>query len=157
MFGMTVNAMELPEGIQKTEGEVVNTIVSVTETTEAFEKADTNSAVVATLEKDKQVLFMLKMDNDWCQIMDVGQTMYVKSKYIQEIASNEALSKEMEELEAVRASEAAQDVAARKKALHNRIMGIVIALLIAGVFTAGIVAVIRSDDEEEMQKENREL
>lgn len=44
-----------------------------------------------------------------------------------------------------------QDIAARKKALQSRRIGIVIALLIAGIFIAGIVAVIRSGEEDNNQ------
>lgn len=152
LLGTTVSAMELPEGLEEVEGEVVNTFAYLTETADAYERPDTNSAVVATLEKEKQVLLMLNMNNDWCQIIDAGQTMYIQAQYI-EVMVNEELSKEMEELEAVRASEATKDVVVRKQLRQNRIMGIVIAVLIAGIFIAGIVAVIRSDSGEESQEE----
>lgn len=152
LLGMTVSAMELPEGMEEVDGEVVNTFAYLTETADAYERPDTGSAVVATLEKEKQVLLMLKMNNDWCQIIDAGQTMYIQAQYI-EVVVNEELSKEMEELEAVRESEATKDVVVRKQLRQNRIMGIVIAVLIAAIFIAGIVAVIRSDSGEESQEE----
>lgn len=85
LWGTTVYAgpMELPKELSETAGEAVNTVIYVTHTTEGYEKADTSSTVVSTLEKGQKVLMMNKIDDDWCQIMNEGKSMYIQRKYIE--------------------------------------------------------------------------
>lgn len=141
--------MEPPEGANGAAAEAAGVFVYVTQETQGYEKADTGSGVVAALAKDKKLLMVQKVDDEWRQVVDAGQTMYVQAKYLREAPADEELAREMQELEVKRAEEVEKDIEARRRAAQGRMWGIGIAVLIGGVFLAGIVAAVRAKEDGE--------
>lgn len=141
------SSMKLPEGMNESGG-VTASIVYLKEAANCYEKADMGSKIVANLEKGRQMLKVAEVDDEWCQVITDGQKMYVQTKYIGEAMEESELAEEMQQLKTMRAAEAENDVRTRKKVMRDRMTGILIAVLIAGIFIAGIVNVVRSGDKE---------
>lgn len=129
-------------------GESINTFVYAIEDTKGYEKPDAESQVKLEIKKDKKVLMVLKLDEKWGQILDKGNTVYVELRYFSESFADKAISEEINELEQIHILEAEQDIAVRKRERSSRIWGGIIIFLIAGVFIAGIIAVLHSKDRE---------
>lgn len=140
--------MDLPEELEQLEAGGTGQLVYLTETTNGYEEADESSNVIEKLEKDSRLVMVRQIDEEWCEVINAGRIMYIQLKYIKEVRADESLQQEMVQLEQARVMQAVQDVQARKKILRGRIWGCVIALLIAGIFAVGIVAAVRSRNEE---------
>lgn len=139
------SSMDLPDGLDEVEGEAVSVLMQVTEATCGYESMDTDSKVLAELGAGKELMMVLKIDDEWCQVMDAGQAMYVQLKFLSGAPENERLVRELQELEKARAAEAEQDIHIRKKVFRGRVMGAILIIIIAGIFGIGIVTVLKKD------------
>lgn len=143
--------VELEEGITPVSG-----LMQTNKYTQGYERPDTQSTIVTEIAKGQSVMVSGMTEDGWFQVVYQGKRMYVEKDYLEEDAGSEALQNEMSELEKLRASEAVHDIQTRKEILRGRIWGAVIMSLIAGIFIVGIIAVIRSDKEDEEKEADKE-
>lgn len=134
-----------------------NYTMSIVETVNALAEPKEGAAVVKELKEGDTVVVTEKVSEEWSQILLDGKAAYVSTSKITEPPVNEALVKEMEEMASKEAVEIEAFERQRKEAIRARIWGIVIAVLIIGIFALGIISTMKASKDTEAEKRKKDL
>ena len=139
---------EAEESVQKEGIAELNQIMVADEAFEAKELPDDNSASVITYQSGQSVFVTGETADGWYKVSYQDKDGYVRKSllFIQEF-DVEGLDKEFQELE-MESKKLVEEVERyRTEARRSRIWGIVIVLLVAGIFVTGIISTKRMERE----------
>lgn len=139
---------EAEESVQKEGITELNQIMVADEAFEAKELPDDNSASVITYQSGQSVFVTGETADGWYKVSYQDKEGYVRKSllFIQEF-DVEGLDKEFQELEMESKILVEEVERYRTEARRSRIWGIVIALLVAGIFVTGIISTKRMERE----------
>ena len=139
---------EAEESVQKEGITELNQIMVADEAFEAKELPDDNSASVITYQSGQSVFVTGETADGWYKVSYQDKEGYARKSllFIQEF-DVEGLDKEFQELEMESKILVEEVERYRTEARRSRIWGIVIALLVAGIFVTGIISTKRMERE----------
>ncbi|MCI8613918.1 SH3 domain-containing protein [Parablautia intestinalis] len=139
---------EAEESVQKEGITELNQIMVADEAFEAKELPDDNSASVITYQSGQSVFVTGETADGWYKVSYQDKEGYVRKSllFIQEF-DVEGLDKEFQELEMESKILVEEVERYRTEARRSRIWGIVIVLLVAGIFVTGIISTKRMERE----------
>ena len=139
---------EAEESVQKEGIAELNQIMVADEAFEAKELPDDNSASVITYQSGQSVFVTGETADGWYKVSYQDKEGYVRKSllFIQEF-DVEGLDKEFQELEMESKILVEEVERYRTEARRSRIWGIVIVLLVAGIFVTGIISTKRMERE----------
>lgn len=139
---------EAEESVQKEGITELNQIMVADEALEAKELPDDNSASVITYQSGQSVFVTGETADGWYKVSYQDKEGYVRKSllFIQEF-DVEGLDKEFQELEMESKILVEEVERYRTEARRSRIWGIVIVLLVAGIFVTGIISTKRMERE----------
>lgn len=133
-----------------------NMVLETSTDTEMYESPSETSAVIAALAQGTTVITLSQSENGWCRVSEKDQTGYIRLDNLKSVGDKESLEQEfrqnadndemlMNELERIRSQK-----------LQSGIWGTIIVVLVAAMFTAGILSARRKNKEEANQQEVQE-
>ncbi len=139
---------EAEESVQKEGITELNQVMVADEAFEAKELPDDNSASVITYQSGQSVFVTGETADGWYKVSYQDKEGYVRKSllFIQEF-DVEGLDKEFQELEMESKILVEEVERYRTEARRSRIWGIVIVLLVAGIFVTGIISTKRMERE----------
>lgn len=151
--GMAVLPVIAEEGEQETEVTELNQIMVADEAVEAKEMPDPNSKTVITYEGGKHVFVIGETSDGWYKVSYQDKEGYVpKAALADQELDVEGLNQEFQESETEGRMVIEEVERNRKEAKRSKIWGIVIVLLVVGIFATGIISA--SGLEKEKKKSN---
>ena len=151
--GMAVLPVRAEEGEQEAEVTELNQIMVADEAVEAKEKPDLNSKTVITYEGGKHVFVIGETADGWYKVSYQDKEGYVpKAALADQELDVEGLNQEFQESETEGKMVIEEVERNRKEAKRSKIWGIVIVLLVVGIFATGIISA--SGLEKEKKKSN---
>ena len=126
------------------DSEATNQVMVAQEEIEAREQPSDTAPVIERFTIGTPILVMRAVDETWYEISYQEQTLYVRQSGIEQLAENEELEQEFQQME----EEGAMIISAveqyRQDRIRSRIWAGVILLLVIGIFAVGIVGSVRN-------------
>ena len=137
------------------DSEATNQVMVAQEEIEAREQPSDTAPVIERFTIGTPILVMRAVDETWYEISYQEQTLYVRQSGIEQLAENEELEQEFQQME----EEGAMIISAveqyRQDRIRSRIWAGVILLLVIGIFAVGIVGSVRNKKGVESDKTNK--
>lgn len=150
---MLLSAASVPANAAETNGAVAGTILKTDADVEVYQTASETSEVTAALEAGTVVL--VTEDNaveGWCRISVRDTTGYIKTGHLVPLASSEEINQEFEQIGNNYHMVFNEVQQLEKQQSQTKMWGAVIAVLVVGIFAAGIIPVIRKNREDEKNR-----
>lgn len=131
---------------------VVGTILKTDVNMEVYQEASETSEVITMLDAGTVVLVTDDVEEDWCRISVKEVTGYIKSGHLIPLNSSEEMNLEFEQIGNNYHMLFNEVQQLEKQQLQTKIWGSVIAVLVVGIFAAGIIPVIKKNREDEKNR-----
>ena len=145
---MILAAMFAPVYAAETDTKVAGTVLKTDIEVEVFQEASEASEVTAVLDAGTAVLVTDSTEDDWCRISVKEVTGYIKSGHLIPLSSAEEMNQEFEQIGNNYHMLFNEVQQLEKQRLQTKMWGVVIAVLVAGIFAAGIIPVIKKNRED---------
>ncbi len=103
------------------------------------------TATVAAIDQGTMVFVIGEAADGWYEITHAGQRMYIEKSALQAQEAEAELLQEVAQMEEENAMIIEAVERARSAARQSRIWGVIIILLIAGIFAVGIIATVKNN------------
>lgn len=145
------------EALQEMEITQQNQIMVAKEAVEAKETPDDSAATVISYESGAPVYVIGETSNGWYKVSYQDKVGYVhKSALVMSKLDVEGIGKEMESSEAESKLIVEEVERYRAEARRSRIWGIVIILLVAGIFATGIISTVKNEKKKREKDESND-
>lgn len=145
---MILAAMFVPVHAAEADTSVAGTVLKTDTEMEVYQEASETSDVTAVLEEGTVVLVVDHIEDDWCRISVKEVTGYIKSGHLIPLNSSEEMNLEFEQIGNNYHMLFNEVQQLEKQRLQTKIWGAVIAVLVVGIFAAGLISVIKKNRED---------
>lgn len=149
-------AMVAPVNAAEADSAVAGTVLKTDADVEVHQSASDSSKVITVLETGTVVVVTEDDGEGWCRISAGEITGYAEADHLVQLYSSDEMSQEFEQIGNNYHMVFNEVEQLNRQQSQARIWGTVIAVLVIGIFVAGIIPVIRKNKEDEKNRQHTE-
>lgn len=142
-------AVFMPVSVMAADTITIGTVLKVEKDTNVYQEASETSGTVAVLKADTAVYVTDNAVDGWCGISSRELSGYVKTESLIPLTDSDEMNLEFEQIGNNYHMIFNEVQQLKKQHSQEKIWGVVIVLLVAGIFAAGIIPVLKKNGKNE--------